>query len=388
MIFANKTHNHSKIGHSSIYQNKLLEGGNLIKVLEANLLMENNKIHDNELLKMHGGIHVSYGHLELNKNEFYSSRNASFYLDLENSEVDPSLQGGHLYIGTNSSLFSRENQYMEGRSFVGGCVSVLGFAYASFDRDNFTLCSAELGGAIYGSEFNSISVKDCEFQRNVVFGGRGENIFAERFYGSVLIERTNLSSFLNSVFLDQGGDLLIEDLTLKHQKNQVHNPYELYDFHEIHDENENTTIGNSTGGHSENEAAEEQPVLSAKCAEKDENDAPVDNSKRCRRERQEEEQRRIRMESPEQIEKLLNSNNYQQYSGGFYIRNMRKISKFSKVKMEGLRAQNGGCLHVQLDQNFRELRDAYNKETYRFEELDLYGCLAKKNGGAIFVKNI
>ena len=157
---------------------------------------------------------------------------------------------------------------------------------------------------------------------------------------------------------------------------------------QMDDENENTTIGNSTGGHSENEAAEEQPVLSAKCAEKDENDAPVDNSKRCRRERQEEEQRRIRMESPEQIEKLLNSNNYQQYSGGFYIRNMRKISKFSKVKMEGLRAQNGGCLHVQLDQNFRELRDAYNKETYRFEELDLYGCLAKKNGGAIFVKNI
>ena len=73
------------------------------------------------------------------------------------------------------------------------------------------------------------------------------------------------------------------------------------------------------------------------------------------------------MESPEQIEKLLNSNNYQQYSGGFYIRNMRRISKFSKVKMEGLRAQNGGCLHVQLDQNFRELTDAYNKETYRFD---------------------
>ena len=274
MIFANKTHNHSKIEHSSIYQNKLLEGGNLIKVLEANLLMENNKIHDNDLLKMHGGIHVSYGHIELNKNEFYSSKNESFYLDLENSEVDPSLQGGHLYIGSNSSLFSRENQYMEGRSFVGGCVSILGFASASFDRDNFTLCSAELGGAIYGSEFNSISVKDCKFQRNVVFGGRGENIFAERFYGSVLIERTNLSSFLNSVFLDQGGDLLIEDLTLKHQKNQVHNPYELYDFHEIHDENATATTSttddddedgeeedgeevNSTSGHSENGAAEE-----------------------------------------------------------------------------------------------------------------------------------
>ena len=82
MAFVNRTHHHCAIKDSHIYNNRLLEGGNLIKVLEANLLMESNEIYDNELLKLHGGIHVSYGHLELNENEFFSSKNASFYYDL------------------------------------------------------------------------------------------------------------------------------------------------------------------------------------------------------------------------------------------------------------------------------------------------------------------
>lgn len=56
--------------------------------------------------------------------------------------------------------------------------------------------------------------------------------------------------------------------------------------------------------------------------------------------------------------------------------------------MAELRAWNGGCLHVQLDQNFREMMDMYNNETYRFSDLHLFGCLAKKDGGAIFVKNV
>lgn len=55
------------------------------------------------------------------------------------------------------------------------------------------------------------------------------------------------------------------------------------------------------------------------------------------------------MESPDAIKKLLNSENHQAYSGGFYIKNMKKISKFHRVSMNGLRAEHGGCLHVQLD---------------------------------------
>ena len=170
-----------------------------------------------------------------------------------------------MYIGTNSSLFSRSNKYMEGRSFVGGCVSILGFAYASFYKDDFQVCSAELGGAIYGSEFNSISIKDCKFKGNAVFGGRGENIFAERFYGSLIIERTNLTSFLNSVYVDQGGDLMVDDLTLRLEKNKVHSPYEIYDFHETHEENSNHTIINATEGHQDGTDLDTS-LLSDECA--------------------------------------------------------------------------------------------------------------------------
>ena len=205
--------------------------------------MEDCDIHDNDLRKLHGGLHVSYGHLELNRNRFHSNRNKTYYYDVINDGVDASMQGGHLYIGTNSSVFSRDNLYMEARSFVGGCVAIVGFARASFYNDNFTRCAAEFGGAIYGSEFDSLSIVASSFSQNAVFGGKGENIFAERFYGTVVMERSNLTSFLNSVYVEQGGDLLVEDLTLVHGANLVHNPHELYDFEPIHAEDENHTIG-------------------------------------------------------------------------------------------------------------------------------------------------
>jgi hypothetical protein len=56
--------------------------------------------------------------------------------------------------------------------------------------------------------------------------------------------------------------------------------------------------------------------------------------------------------------------------------------------MQNLRATNGGGIHVEISQNFREMNDIYNVEPYVFSNLVLNKCKAKKNGGGFYIRNI
>jgi hypothetical protein len=67
---------------------------------------------------------------------------------------------------------------------------------------------------------------------------------------------------------------------------------------------------------------------------------------------------------------------------------MQKISNFANVDMKNLRATNGGGIHVEISQNFREMNDIYNVEPYVFSNLVLSKCKAKKNGGGFYIRNI
>ncbi len=53
-----------------------------------------------------------------------------------------------------------------------------GYAQATFTNDTFEQCSSVAGGAIYGTDFESLVVDSCSFTGNVAFSGRGENVFA------------------------------------------------------------------------------------------------------------------------------------------------------------------------------------------------------------------
>ena len=61
-------------------------------------------------------------------------------------------------------------------------------------------------------------------------------------------------------------------------------------------------------------------------------------------------------------------------SGGFYILNMNHISRFSNVSISGLTAENGGCMTVRLDQNFRP--QLYNNKFYMFKNIKFKDCVA------------
>ena len=67
---------------------------------------------------------------------------------------------------------------------------------------------------------------------------------------------------------------------------------------------------------------------------------------------------------------------------------MQKISNFTNVTMRNLRGMNGGGIHVEISQNFREMNDIYNVQPYMFSNLTLYRCKAKINGGGFFIRNI
>lgn len=97
------------------------------------------------------------------------NQNEEFYVFQRNMQVAKSMQGGFLYIGTNSSVNSSFNTYKNARAHVGGCVAIQGYASATFEWDNFNMCGANLGGAIYATDFNSLSLKNCKFSNNMAY---------------------------------------------------------------------------------------------------------------------------------------------------------------------------------------------------------------------------
>lgn len=72
--------------------------------------------------------------------------------------------------------------------------------------------------------------------------------------------------------------------------------------------------------------------------------------------------------------------------GGFFLGNMKRISKFNNVNMTRLRATYGGCMFVKVDQNFRY--QDFNKDPYKFTNVRLHGCIARKDGAGMYVDNV
>ena len=70
------------------------------------------------------------------------------------------------------------------------------------------------------------------------------------------------------------------------------------------------------------------------------------------------------------------------------MKNMKRISNFTRVKMNDLKADNGGCIFVELSQNAREIPEVYNQDMYMFSDLELNSCMSKTDGAAFYIRNI
>jgi hypothetical protein len=149
---------------------------------------------------------------------------------VNNQAVDGSVQGGHVYIGTNSTFHSDANTYTNARTNLGGCVVIQGQTKVFFKNDVFRGCTAEYGGAIYGVDFGSLTIRDCQFMKNAVFGGKGQNIYLERFNGTFTIEDSNLESFLSSIYINDGYDLVTNKVIMTFGSDQLIYPEDLYKF--------------------------------------------------------------------------------------------------------------------------------------------------------------
>lgn len=78
----------------------------------------------------------------------------------------------------------------------------------------FTKCAAIKGGAIFARDFKKLEIKNCTFTKNLAFGSIGENIYAEEFSEVVNITNSYFDSYLNSIYMNQGNDINIENVKL------------------------------------------------------------------------------------------------------------------------------------------------------------------------------
>jgi len=66
--------------------------------------------------------------------------------------------------------------------------------------------------------------------KNAVFGGKGQNIYLERFNGTFTIEDSNLESFLSSIYINDGYDLVTNKVVMTFGSDQLIYPEDLYKF--------------------------------------------------------------------------------------------------------------------------------------------------------------
>ena len=71
-----------------------------------------------------------------------------------------------------------------------------------------------MGGAIFARDFKKLEILNCTFTNNLAFGSIGENIYAEGFSEVVRIKDSNFSSYLNSIYMNQGSDIDIDNVQL------------------------------------------------------------------------------------------------------------------------------------------------------------------------------
>jgi hypothetical protein len=341
----------SVIQDSVIQFNRMKLGGSLIKVVDSNLKMQRVQIYDNQVYQNHGGITLVFAHLDLQNCIFNMAQgDPEFFSDLYNEQVADSLQGGFLYIGTNSSVESYQNVYSHARAYTGGCVAIQGYARATFHNDTFSYCGANSGAAIFATDFEQLTVRACVFESNMVYQGQGTNIFAARFSKPLILENSNFSSFTSSIYLEDGFDLQTDNVLLEYEKNQIESTTEVF-------YNDTLIMHNKT------------------VIKEEKNEDGIIDINQVK-------------EKKVQIFQVKPVQNYQRWAGGMHIKNMKAISSFKNVTMEGLRAEYGGCLFVELEQNQRELKEMYNTEPYVFANLTIRNCISWEDGAGAFIRNI
>lgn len=205
-------------------------GGNLIKIIETNLLVNNTQFFSNDIYQKSGGIHAMYSDLTISHSQF-DVRNTSilFHIDPDITQLYRSENhyGGYAYIGPNSTLVSKYNQYKNARSNVGGCVTVLGAAWARFYKDSFEKCVGVTGGAIAAIDFKDLTVDKCTFStqslqnydQNVAFSGKGESIFAQRFHGTLSVTNSDFAAAMNAVWVEEGRNLVVDNVEINYKNN-------------------------------------------------------------------------------------------------------------------------------------------------------------------------
>lgn len=338
----------SELKEVLIQSNRMEQGGSLMKIIGSNLLVKDTRVLANDLFYKYGGINLYFADLEVQNSEFEMFDNETVVSILSSLSFTSikNMQGGFINVGANSSLLSVGNTYRNARADTGGCISIVGLGSASFTGDRFIRCAANIGGAIYGSDFESLSAEHCYFDENIVYLGKGAHIFAQRYHGLVSLRHSSFFSFSNAVYLEQGNDLETDHLVLRRAENLIKPGRILYTY--------TLEMNNKTESDDLDDASNQLKNLSENF------DYSVKEA----------------------------TQTFQKYAGGFHLKNMKKISSFKNVRMAALQAEYGGCIHVELDQNFREQATIFNKEAYHFANLELWRCLSWLDGGAIQIRNV
>lgn len=199
-------------------------GGNIIKVVNSHLLLDRVTVESSRMYNKHGGIHLAFATLDVSDCTFDMGQPDVFYATAVVPEIRGELQGGFLFVSSNSSVTSTRNIYRGGRAVVGGCVALMADAEGTFTDDQFIRCSAVQGGAIYGQGFSRVTVIRSNFTDNNASAGEGENLFLQRYSGVTVLKNLSLDSVRNSIHLEHGADVDAEKLHLTRRAHVHHDP--------------------------------------------------------------------------------------------------------------------------------------------------------------------
>ena len=62
---------------------------------------------------------------------------------------------------------------------------------------------------------------ECSFTKNIVYYGKGSVLLAERYQGMLELRNCTMTSFTNAVYLEEGHDLIVDNLTIGYEQNQI-----------------------------------------------------------------------------------------------------------------------------------------------------------------------
>ena len=83
------------------------------------------------------------------------------------------------------------------------------------------MCTANLGGAIYAANYDSLAIYNCTFANNLVFNGFGQNIISYNSKVNLTIVSSTFTSYHNSIYYSDGKYLSVQDISMTNQSNLI-----------------------------------------------------------------------------------------------------------------------------------------------------------------------